>query len=98
MYSSMGTIKEGSLGTMSEKAPDWVVDLARNTPTETVTAFRVVVLEGDGRRRVSEFQALEEALQYADDVASESDVPWATAYVFAPGPQFVRRGHHYAAP
>jgi hypothetical protein len=93
---------ERSLDIMSEEShgeesPEWVANIARATPVRSVTAFRVVVIEGDGRQGVTEFHVLEDALQYADDVASESDAPWPIAYVFTPGLQFVRRGRPYYA-
>jgi len=91
-------MEDKAFGILSEEAPEWVLNIARATLPKTVTAFRVVVIEGDGRQGVTDFQLLEEALQYADDVASESDVPWPIAYVFTPGFQFVRRGRHYATP
>jgi hypothetical protein len=77
-------------------APDWIVSIARDEGPELGCGFRVVVIEGDGRHAVTDFQMLEEALQFADDVASESEVPWPIAYVFAPGLQYLRRGRHYA--
>lgn len=59
--------------------------------------FRVVVIEGDGRERTTDFAELSKALAYADDVASESDVPWPLAYVFDETLAFIRRGRHYVS-
>jgi hypothetical protein len=72
--------------------------IARDEGPALHSDFRVVVIEGDGRHAVTDFQALDEALQYADDVASESEIPSPITSVFAPGLQYVRRGRHYAEP
>ncbi|MGC4066357.1 MAG: hypothetical protein QM784_17345 [Polyangiaceae bacterium] len=82
----------------SSVAPDWIALIARDEGPVLHSGFRVVVIEGDGRHAMTDFQVLEEALRYADDVASESEIPPPIAYVFAPGLQYVRRGRHYAEP
>jgi hypothetical protein len=76
---------------------EWIVDVARKHPVELANSYRVVVLEGDSRITINDFDAMADALRYADDAASESDVPWPLAYVFAPGFEFVRLGRHYAS-
>jgi hypothetical protein len=80
----------------SDIPPSWIVTIAQEEGPELTSGFRVVVIEGDGRPNVTDFPILEEALKYADDAASESDVPWPIAYVFARGPRYIRRGRHYA--
>jgi hypothetical protein len=42
--------------------------------------FRVVVAESDGRTSVRDFPTYEAAMQYADDAASETDIPPLLAY------------------
>lgn len=79
-----------------DDAPAWVVELARNAGGPLNDRYRVVVLEGRGGHAINDFERLEEALAYADDVASESDVPWSLAYVFGPQLRYIRRGRHYA--
>jgi hypothetical protein len=91
-------MEDKSDGILSGLAPDWIAIIARDEGPELLSGFRVVVIEGDGRHAVTDFQVLEEALQYADDVASESEIPSPIAYVFAPGLQYVRRGRHDAEP
>lgn len=77
--------------------PESFVAIARAAGPVRAGQFRVVVIEGDGRKHTTDFAALNEALAYADDVASESDVPWPLAYVFNDNLTFIRRGRHYAA-
>lgn len=77
--------------------PDSFVAIARAAGPVRAGQFRVVVIESDGHERTTDFSQLNEALAYADDVASESDVPWPLAYVFDDKLAFIRRGRHYAA-
>ncbi|MBI3200304.1 MAG: hypothetical protein IT377_22300 [Polyangiaceae bacterium] len=55
-------------------------------------SFRVVVDEADGRTSFKDFATLEQAVSYAGDAASESDVH---AFVFDGGFRLVARGKHY---
>ncbi len=80
-----------------EDVPALVLTLASRPQASPERPFRVVVLESDADPTVRDFSALEDALNYADDAASESDVPWPLAYVFDGSGNFIRRGRHYAA-
>jgi hypothetical protein len=56
---------------------------------------RVVVIESSGAMRFHDFDALEAARSYADEVGSESDEPTPVAVV-VDGSRIVARGKHYA--
>ena len=58
-------------------------------------AFRAVVLESDLRLRHRNFESLDEAKRYADDVASEGTEPAPLAWVFDCDFELVHRGRHY---
>lgn len=94
---STGRMERPSARMLSDPVPEWIANIAEEAAPKADGRFCVVVIEGDGRHVVTHFPVLDAALKYADDVASESEAPQPLAYVFAPGPRFVRRGQHYAS-
>ena len=68
---------------------------ARSVGSLAEGAFRVMVLESDLRLRHRDFKSLDEAKRYANDVASESDVPAPLAWVFDSRFEVVCEGRHY---
>lgn len=80
-----------------DTAPDFVIKAARKRGAVSRGGYCVVVLESSGELRVTDLGDLEDAKQYANDAASESDDPSPLAYVFDDKLQFVAHGRHYAA-
>jgi hypothetical protein len=72
---------------------DLFVDHAKRAGAFEVGHFRVVVLEHDNRVRHHDFATRNEAVQYADDVASEEDQP--IARVFDDHVRMIYEGRHY---
>jgi hypothetical protein len=80
----------------ADTAPQFVIEMALNGGSVSPGCYRVVVMESNGKLGMSDFDSLESASCYANDVASESDVPSPMAYIFDDKLRFVDRGHHYA--
>lgn len=70
-------------------------EFAREGGPMTTGMFRVVVAESDGRTSVRDFSTLLAAIKYADDAASETDIPQPLAYVYDAGLTLVHEGKPY---
>lgn len=72
-------------------------DLARAAGPLPVGHFRVVVIESDSRVTTHDFSELARAVAFANDAASESDLPAPIAWVLDGSLRRVHRGAHYGS-
>lgn len=75
--------------------PDQIVEEARRKGPVAPSTYRVVVRESNAILGGREFASRDEAITYANDVASESDWPVPEAWVFDDTFCIVHQGTRY---